>query len=339
MPEIFVGHLRLLVHGWATFALLRCSRFRMVRERTCASLTDAMLAYAEILAPDGIPRLLGHGDIIGRLWTAALVIEDPRISEAHALISLRGSTLRLLALRGRFHSDGQQVTDLALRTGQEITLADGVSLTVVRLCVPPSVLGIQGVGMPPQMLQGVCSIVATPTAMLVSGMRPDAGMWMWNDGRNWLCRGPGLAARLLDVGDEIIVGDQVFRVVSMLVQPKSGETVLDHFGEAPLHIVVRFDTAHIYRSGKAVAALEGIGARLLTELVLVNGPIGWRALANELWQDGADAQLQRQRLDVALTRLRGRLRACGVRPDLVRSTGTGHLELFLNQFDSVEDAA
>ncbi len=298
-----------------------------------------MLAYAEILAPDGSTCLLGHGDIIGRLWTAALVIEDPRISEAHALVSLRGSTLRLLALRGRFHSDGQPSSDLALRAGQEITLAEGVVLSVVRLFVPPSFLGIQGPGMPPQLLQGVCSLVATPVAMLVSGLRPDAVRWLWNDGRSWLCGGPGLAPRPLDVGDQVQVAGQGFHVVAMQFPPQSGETVLDHFGDAPLHIAVRFDTAHIYRGGKAVAALEGIGARLLTELVLVHGPIGWRALANELWQDGADAQQQRQRLDVALTRLRGRLRACGVRPDLVRSTGTGHLELFLNQFDSVEDAA
>jgi hypothetical protein len=298
-----------------------------------------MLAYAEILAPDGSLRLLGHGDIIGRLWTAALAIEDPRISEAHALLSLRGTTLRLLALRGRFHSEGQQSTDLALRVGQEITLAEGLTLTVMRLCVPPAVLGVQGPGMPAQVLQGVCSIVAAPVAMLVSGMRPDAALWLWNDGRDWLCSGPGLTPHPLAVGDELPVLNTVFRVVAVQVEPKSGETVLDQFGDAPLHIVVRFDTAHIQRNGKTVAALEGMGARLLTELALVNGPIGWRALANELWQDGADAQLQRQRLDVALTRLRGRLRASGVRPDLVRSTGTGHLELFLHPFDSVEDAA
>ena len=49
--------------------------------------------------PDGSIHELGHGDLIGRLWTAALHLDDGRISEAHAMISLRGSELHLLALR------------------------------------------------------------------------------------------------------------------------------------------------------------------------------------------------------------------------------------------------
>ncbi len=115
--------------------------------------------------------------------------------------------------------------------------------------------------------------------------------------------------------------------------------MLDAAGDAPLPIVARFDTAHIQRDGKVICALAGVNARLLSELVLVGGPIGWRALADEIWRDDGDTAQQRQRLDVALTRLRARLRANGVRGDLVRSTGTGHVELVLHPRDQVEDAA
>lgn len=39
------------------------------------------------------------GDLIGRLPGAALQIADPRVSEAHAMVSLRAGELVLLALR------------------------------------------------------------------------------------------------------------------------------------------------------------------------------------------------------------------------------------------------
>ena len=41
--------------------------------------------------PDGRTAVLGHGDLIGRLESAALPLADPRISEAHAMVSLRGT--------------------------------------------------------------------------------------------------------------------------------------------------------------------------------------------------------------------------------------------------------
>ena len=40
------------------------------------------------------------------MWSAALHLDDPRVSEAHAMVSIRGSELKLLALRGRFQIDG-----------------------------------------------------------------------------------------------------------------------------------------------------------------------------------------------------------------------------------------
>ncbi len=137
-----------------------------------------MQAYAEVRLGDGSLRTLGHGDFIGRLWTAALVIDDPRISEAHALVSLRGAALRLLALRGRFLVDGASSTDVRLHAGLLVTLAEGVVLEVVRVFIPRTVLALQGPGMPAQLLQGVVSIVAEPAPMLVNGLRADARHWV-----------------------------------------------------------------------------------------------------------------------------------------------------------------
>ncbi len=61
-----------------------------------------MLPFVRIRTPDGTVHDVPHGGIVGRLGIASLPLHDPRISEAHALVSLRGGVLRLLALRGRF---------------------------------------------------------------------------------------------------------------------------------------------------------------------------------------------------------------------------------------------
>ena len=76
-----------------------------------------MRVAAEVRLPDGSARELRPGDIIGRMRGAALCLDDPRISEAHALVSLRGSTLRLLALRGRMSVDGKPRSDAVLEPG------------------------------------------------------------------------------------------------------------------------------------------------------------------------------------------------------------------------------
>ena len=64
-----------------------------------------MRARVRLRLDSGEVRQLVSGDIIGRIWGAALRLDDPQISEAHALVSMRGTALKLLALRGRFVVD------------------------------------------------------------------------------------------------------------------------------------------------------------------------------------------------------------------------------------------
>lgn len=45
----------------------------------------------------------------------------------------------------------------------------------------------------------------------------------------------------------------------------------------------------------------------------------------------------RKKWDVSLARLRARLKEARIRPDLLRSAGTGQLELVLRPEDHVED--
>src|SRR5690606_9907840 len=63
------------------------------------------------------------GGFIGRSPFATLHLDDPRVSEAHALVSLRHGSLYLLALRRRFAVDGRPADELRLAEGQLIELA------------------------------------------------------------------------------------------------------------------------------------------------------------------------------------------------------------------------
>ena len=89
--------------------------------------------------PDGGRRDLGPGDIIGRMPTAALVLDDARVSEAHALITLRAGELRLLPLRGRCAVDGELVNEATLEPDMVIEPAPGLELLIEDVHLPQDV--------------------------------------------------------------------------------------------------------------------------------------------------------------------------------------------------------
>ena len=105
---------------------------------------------------------------------------------------------------------------------------------------------------------------------------------------------------------------------------------------APIRLVAYYDSVQIYRRNQKVHTLGGTGARILSELVTCGGPTHWEVLAREVWPDEADPLTLRHRWDVAIGRLRARLRTAGVR-DLLRSDGTGQLALELYPGDALED--
>ena len=73
-----------------------------------------------------------------------------------------------------------------------------------------------------------------------------------------------------------------------------------------------------------------------SELIACQGPTGWEILARAVWPDSPDVAALRHRWDVALGRLRARLREEGVRA-LLRADGAGQLALELYDGDEVDD--
>lgn len=297
-----------------------------------------MRAWVRLVTDTGESAGLGPGEIIGRLRSAALCISDARVSEAHAMVSLRGRELMLLALRGRLAVEGKQLSKVALREGLHVQLAPDFGVRVDELVLPEAVTAIEGEGLPRQQLTTVASLFVRPRPRLVSRYDGLAAAWLWSTGEAWTLRVAGEQARELDEGEAFVVEGREFRTVAVELgrAGMSSTRVRGGLG-APLTIEAHYDTVSILREGEAVEVIGGVGARLLSELVALDGPAHWSLVARELWPKAEDDIALRKRWDVTMLRLRRRLVAVGLRSDLVSGDGHGQVSLRLGPGDKVID--
>jgi hypothetical protein len=297
-----------------------------------------MRPHVLLRSPDGRLVELGHGDLIGRLSSAALCVDDVRVSEAHAMVSLRGSELKLLALRGRFTVDLAPATEAVLEPGQLIHLARDLAIEVDDVVLPEQVLAIEGDGLPRQTLPATASLYVHPVPRLVPRYEGDADAHLWTTGDQWRLRSAEAGTRGLAPGDTWTLGGRTFRAVHMELRVAGANATRAQGAiHRPLRLVARFDTVHLQLEGEAEVVLGGLAARILSELVAFAGPADWEVLAREVWPDEADRISLRRRWDMGLVRLRRKLEELQVRPDLVFSDGQGHVELLLREGDRVED--
>ncbi|MCB9670480.1 MAG: FHA domain-containing protein [Alphaproteobacteria bacterium] len=287
-----------------------------------------------LLAPDGERHTLVHGDVLGRLWSAALHINDGRVSECHAMISTRGAELQLLGLRGRFRVGGEVRREVDLKPGQHIELAPGVWVTVEAVHPPSALLALEAPGMPRVVVTGVASLVGGERPAVRPGWNADADGQIWPTGEGWMRSGPH-APEPVDDGSTWSVAGTTFRAV---LQVGAQPTADDRIHGDRLRIVAHYDAAHVHLADGRSLVLSGLCARLVSELVAVGQPIGWEALAAELWGP-LETSVLRKRFDMQLSRLRHKLRAVGVRTNLVIADGTGLVQLVLGPDDVAEDAS
>jgi hypothetical protein len=296
-----------------------------------------MHACVHVRLPDGRIEPLVPGDVIGRTWSAALRIDDPDVSEAHAMVSLRGAELVMLSLRRRLYVDGKGQDTVVLAPGLVIRLSPETALHVVDVALPAEVLGLEGDGMAAQALPGTCSLLLAPNPRLVAGSAPDALLTFWCCGEVWRARGSDGVPFDLHAGDTIVAGGRTLRCVAIpLGDAGRDRTRADVLG-APMRIVSFYDTVHIHRGGGAPTVFSGQIARLLSELVSIGAPAPWADVAAPLWPGVEERDVLRRRWDILLVRLRERLREAGLRTDLVRSSRLGLVELVLFEGDVLDD--
>lgn len=294
-----------------------------------------MRASVRFGLPDGTSETLCAGDLIGRTWAAALRLDDPDVSEAHAMVSLRGERLWLLALRRRFSVAGKGSDAVGLEVGMEIRLAPRVTMRVEAISLPDSVLGLEGPGLPAQVLPGTCSLVLDPHPRLAPGSVAGAEAVFWESDGLWRVR-HGEQTEAFEAGHSLALPSGTFTAISIALSV-AGESATRADHAAPLRIVASYDTVQIHRPKAEVFVLVGQLARVVSELATTQQPMAWEDLARPHWPHLDDRDALRRRWDGLLGRLRERLREGGLRPDLVASTRIGLVELVLREGDVVED--
>ncbi len=298
-----------------------------------------MFVSAVVRDHEGREHDLAPGDLIGRSWSAALQVDDGRVSEAHAMLTLREGELQLIPLRGVIAVDGEPVSQVTLRPGLRAQLAHGIELEVVSITLPDHIMALDGEGFGRQILPPVSSVMLGPDGpRLIPGWREEGELHVWSTGGEWMARTPGGAATPFLPGDRFRVG--TFTLMAFAVElAAAGRPATLRMGEvdAPLAVIAHYDTVHIHRAGGRPTVFNGRQARLISELVAAGTPLSWGGLSEQIWPDEADTNVRRSRLDVLLSRIRRTLRAHGIRSDLVRTDGAGMVELFLYARDRVED--
>ncbi len=299
-------------------------------------------------APLGAPRVrfrvvggdevdVGPGGVIGRLATAALCVDDPRVSEAHAMVSLRGGELYLLPLRGSLSTGGQTTPQVRLKQGLTVELVTGIALQVVGLSLPAALIVVQGVdGDTVPLLHSVYSLRAGAPPRLVPRFEADAAGWIWATGARYRYRLADGEAALVEPGVAITCGAaKILPCLSPLGAVGCPPTVRPPARAVTLR--ARYETVHLHAEDDASLVVSGIAARMICELAQFGVPVPWHLVATAIWPETEDLHALRRSWDRSMARLRAKLVAAGLREDLVRPDGCGNVELYLLPGDRVLD--
>lgn len=294
---------------------------------------------ATLTLPDGRSTDLHPGQILGRASSAAARVHDPRVSEAHALLSLRGRRLVLIALRGLVHGPSGAVAELALQPGMRVRLVDGVEIVVAAVHIPEETPALVGEEIGVQELEAaVYAIFEEEGLRVVPGFAPSAAAHLWQEDERWWFRRGEEPPRALEPGEAVPVGRGTTRLTTISLSrvgahPTSREGRID----PPMRVVLRHETATLHREGLPPLVLTGLPARLLSELAAFGAPTPWEWVARGVWGKGVDPESLRRRWDRNLHALRAQLRQGGVLRELVLADGRGNVELVLAAGDELVD--
>lgn len=301
--------------------------------------TPLVPAHALLRTPSGEEHFLYVGELVGRIASAALLLDDPRVSEAHALLSIRRGRLVLLALRRLIVVGGHPMREVELRRGLDVELAPGLLLHVLEVHLAHDVFAVEAEGLGRRALGPATSLYAGTPPRSVGRFEPEADCHVWSLSEGWRVQRRGGAPEAALPGTEVQVGECTFRFVEMPAAKGHFPTRSGQF--APIRLVTFYDGVELHRAGHSVLTLGGLGARILSELAAFGGPVPWHLIASEIWPETkSNPEIDvRPRWDAALSRLRRQLRAADVRSDLVRSDRSGFVQLVLAEGDELEDRA
>lgn len=285
--------------------------------------------------------VLNPGDFIGRANTAAMYIDDPRVSEAHAMISLREHCLKLLSLRGRFRHNGKVLTEVHLRPGMILELAEGVEVVCEEVYLPQTALGLLLWPGPLEVpLSGTTTVyIEGGQATVRRGHDPNGDLVIWAAGHDWRAQVKGQKNRSLTCGDKLMIREVEIEIVKVSLSVMSQDRTLSQIRGA-LTLRHSINRVTILTDVGPPHIISGIPGKLLASLLARGGAADWRDVVSDVWpNDLSSASSLRRRFDTGLRRLRETMsRLVSTAEDFLKLDGAGILMISLGREDRIECA-
>lgn len=232
-------------------------------------------------------RTLFPGDLIGRLHGCALQLDDPRVSEAHAMVGVRGNSLWMLGLRGSIGigvRDQDWRHDVKLIEGSRLRLAEELELTVVSVTLPDYVLVLEGYAEPVVLDRPEWSLLdhaATPSH------ERQAQAWLWSQELDWLIQVPGTSPIRVEEHDTIDVAGLRLRFVRQpvtIADVPPTDTV--EWRLPRLNIEIQRDITRIHVAGRPTTELTRNAHEIMSHAARLAGERGtvhWTEIAAAIW--------------------------------------------------------
>ncbi len=279
--------------------------------------------------------MLGPGDVIGRSDVAAMCLDDPRVSEAHAMISLRDRALKLIGLRGWFKHGDEVCQELELTPGLRVELAPGVELECEEVTLPTHLIGLElPGGLVVTLVKTMTLSIDAGRPALRGGFDPDSDAVFWSVGSRWRARIGDAESIDLTPGDTLSWGDVHVEVVAVPLSSGSHTQTKSRL-RLPLTLTITRGRVLVERADTEPMLISGVPGRLLASVLSRGGSAGWEEVIEDVWPDDASTRSAlRRRFDTGLRRLRDTLRhALPGQDDLVSLDGTGVLVANLRDED------
>ena len=241
-------------------------------------------------SPSGQPIRLYPGDLIGRGSFSTLLIDELQISEAHALLSLRGASLQLLTLRGEIRLDGEHGFrgEITLEAGQRIRLADDIVLEVLEVATPEYILALDG-------LESGRVLLTTPeyqlggTPLSLDGTPVEVELWLSSE--TWMHRVGGetqplQAGTTIDAGGTTLTVSMVDAETASTRGTDSPKKVSPPPSEERIQLTIHPTHTVVQPPGKEAIHITRTSARILHVTACFTqeqGAAGWDAICGEIW--------------------------------------------------------
>lgn len=287
------------------------------------------LPRVQFTLPNRQPCWLSPGAIIGRLATAELQLTDPRVSEAHALVSLRGGRVVLLALRRGFRVGGHDKSSAELVPGLKIELASNLWLEVAKVELPREVLRVDGLP------AGSLVLSAQVYSLLVRQGRleaeptfvGDAAAHLWSAGGEWFWKhGEQPAVEVHDGSGVDVEGNALTFVASSVDTLFVAQT--EQAASSSVHLLLYKNYLVLEYTGRRVRFGGRLG-EVLRMMHQYDRPVDWTELARRIWPD-AEPKARRQSWDRATYRIRKMLREADFPTHVLDNDRFGNFQLRLD---------